>query len=91
MPTAFINVTFHELCECAYLTWGTIPGGVNTRTFITLMSQWNTVPLVCPAPQKHLTEQWPLPWHLNYSGLLCTVQDAFVMDFPENYERVNTV
>ncbi|XP_022315366.2 uncharacterized protein LOC111119466 isoform X3 [Crassostrea virginica] len=45
MPTAFINVTSQELCGCANLTWGTIPGGVNTRTFITLMSQWNTVPL----------------------------------------------
>uniref|UniRef100_K1R8A3 Neural cell adhesion molecule L1-like protein n=1 Tax=Magallana gigas TaxID=29159 RepID=K1R8A3_MAGGI len=46
-PPNFINASSSSLekCGCASITWATIPGGVNTTSSVTLMSQWNTVPL----------------------------------------------
>ncbi|XP_062583689.1 uncharacterized protein LOC134245422, partial [Saccostrea cucullata] len=46
LPTEYVNASSLDSCGCANVLWGTIPGGVKTSSQVTLMSQWNSVPLV---------------------------------------------
>ncbi|XP_061182314.1 uncharacterized protein LOC133190639 [Saccostrea echinata] len=46
LPTEYINALSLGSCGCANVSWETIPGEVKTSSQVSLMSQWNSTPLI---------------------------------------------